>query len=119
MFVNQAVDARVYDLDRPKSGTFSPTPNDWNQSDIDSEFHRYDPKRYPPRPGQPDPKESETFSEANTDGKSLVSRTTGSAIAAAKRRAALDSRKEKGPPNFGDLVELRQRQSKKKKSAHQ
>ena len=92
MFVDQVNDAKVYDLDRPKGDEYSPTPNDWNQSDIDSEFHRYDPKRYPPRPVHPDPRESDTFTEYPHNADS-VSQTTGSAIAAAQRRGALDSKK--------------------------
>ena len=49
MFVPQAVDSKVHDLGRPKPDAYSPTGNSWNQSDIDSEFHRYDPNRYPAR----------------------------------------------------------------------
>ena len=69
MFADQTVDAYVYDLSRPRQETYSPTGNSWNQSDIDSEFHNYDPKRYPPRgPPQKNPQDSESV--APTDNAS-------------------------------------------------
>lgn len=52
MFKDQILDNKVYNLDKklPSDKEYSPTGNSWNQSDIDSEYHRFDPKRYAARP---------------------------------------------------------------------
>lgn len=63
------MDFRVYDLERPPANDYSPTGNSWNQSDLESEYHRYDPNRYEsPRKGivEKNPQESESVSQAPT-----------------------------------------------------
>ena len=52
----------MYDLDREREDAYSHTGNSWNQSDIDSEYHRFDPKRYPPRQN---PQDSMTVSRTS------------------------------------------------------
>ena len=63
--MNQTVDHDVYDLTRRERSVYSPTGNSWNQSDIDSEYHRYDPERYPARVKQEQQNPQESESVAN------------------------------------------------------
>jgi hypothetical protein len=45
MFADQQMDHAVIDLGK-KNEEYSPTGNSWNQSDLEEEYHKYDPKRY-------------------------------------------------------------------------
>ena len=49
MFGEQAVNATMVDLAPEPSDAYSHTGNSWNQSDIDSDYHRYDPRSFPKR----------------------------------------------------------------------
>lgn len=75
-FADQAVNAQVYDLEKKKGSEYSPTGNSWYQSDIDSEYHKFDPTRYPGRKELPEnPQESDSVSVDRRDLQSRIINT--------------------------------------------
>ena len=78
---------------------YSPTGNSWNQSDVDSEYHRFDPKRYEGRP----------IDEKANESESQMSRFNPNTYVPAIDTSDVTS--------FADLVEHRRKQgvAKKKK----
>ena len=58
MMVDQHCDHINNNPENPIDEPYSSNGNSWSQGDVDSEYHRFDPKRYPPRKQQ-NPQESE------------------------------------------------------------
>lgn len=64
-FYDQSLEHVVKTFDNPDTD-YSPTGNSWNQSDVDSAYHKYDPVRYDGRKPKvvENPQEDEFGNEA-------------------------------------------------------
>ena len=104
MFGDQAVNATMADIRGPiedEYDGYSHTGNSWNQSDIDSDYHRYDPRMYPSRPPKPkNPQESDSFRGSSKTGTAEaphnVEINTVTSFGEILQRAKLASRLSKG-----------------------